>query len=104
MTCVGYGDIKGWTQHERLYLIAVSFLSLYLVSFVRSSVLNLMGQQKLNDIIRDTRFRVEDYMHRVDKTIPNRHIESEYYDKITGFVLRQMQFSQKHSFQDNKFY
>ena len=43
-------------------------------------------------------------MHRVDKTISNRHIESEYYDKITGYVLKQMQFSQRHSFQDNKFY
>ena len=83
MTAVGYGDIKGWTQNERLYLIAVAFSSLYLVSFIRSSVLNLMGQQRLTDIIRNTKFQVESYMLRVDKAIENRHIESKYYDKIT---------------------
>ena len=88
MTAVGYGDIKGWTQNERLYLIAVAFSSLYLVSFIRSSVLNLMGQQRLTDIIRNTKFQVESYMLRVDKAIENRHIESEYYDKITDYVLR----------------
>ena len=42
MTAVGYGDIKGWTELERLYLIAVAFSSLFLVSVIRSSVLNLL--------------------------------------------------------------
>ena len=42
MTAVGYGDIKGWTETERLYLIGVAFSSLFLVSVIRSSVLNLL--------------------------------------------------------------
>ena len=88
MTCVGYGDIKGWTEYERLYLLAVAFSSLFLVSFIRSSVLNLMDQKNLKNIIRNTKFEVENYVHRMDKIIKERKIESKYYDNITDYVLR----------------
>ena len=47
-----------------------------------------MQQDALQDIVRNTKFDVEDYMHRVDKTIADRKIQSKYYDKISDYVLR----------------
>ena len=82
MMTVGYGEIRGFTDIERLFLIFVAFASLFVVSLIRSSVLNLLSIHKLRELIKDVRFDVEFYMHKVDKTIPNRHIAADYYDTI----------------------
>ena len=47
-----------------------------------------MDQKNLKNIIRNTKFEVENYVHRMDKIIKERKIESKYYDNITDYVLR----------------
>ena len=42
MTCVGYGEIRGWTDIERLFLIGIAFASFFATSIIRTSVLNLL--------------------------------------------------------------
>ena len=93
MMSVGYGDIKGWTIYERLLLIFILIESLYVVAGIRSSVLNLLRINKLRDILTNTKFQVEDYVHRVDKTIKNKKIPTVFYEKIGEYVLQRLAYS-----------
>jgi len=42
MTCVGYGDIRGWTDMERLFLIGIAFASCFIVAVIRNAVFTLL--------------------------------------------------------------
>ena len=86
MTCVGYGEIRGWTETERLFLIGIAFASFFVTSVIRSHVLNLLQQNKFKDIVKETKWKVKIFIHDVDRTIPERKISSVYYESIVDYV------------------
>jgi hypothetical protein len=79
-TTVGYGDIFGYNNVERFYIMLLEFFGISIFSIILGNISNLQTIQTNDAIVQEKKDQITYFLFQIDRLIPNKKIENFVYD------------------------
>jgi len=87
LTTVGYGDIRGYSEGEYIFTMAVEFIGIGVFSFIMGSINTVfIAHDSSADIIEKKIENIEVWAMRLDNANPQKILPADLYDKIQKYI------------------
>ena len=88
LTTVGYGDVKGNSSDEYLYVMFVQFVGIMFFSFIMGSINSILAQDDYDAYdIYNLKERCDIWLNSLEKSVEEKAFPGELYETIKFYVV-----------------
>lgn len=99
-TTIGYGDIYGQTQNERLFLMILEFTGILCFGSITAKIQAIKYPHKIEIVINEKISAIQDFMWQVDQTRHHKTLDDSIYDSTGKYISVSYHFGVASSFMD----
>ena len=96
-TTIGYGDITGALQVEKLFCICLEFVGILIFSAITNNIREMKSEPNLQEVINERVRNVEQFMFQIDR-ISHRGLDDYIYDIAASYTKQSYRYGVAQSF------
>ena len=79
LTTVGYGDVKGYNDHERVYFFFLIFVGILIFTYLVDSVTGMRQPYTVNKHLAERKTTLTEYMDNINRVLPGKDLNNKYF-------------------------
>jgi hypothetical protein len=88
LTTVGYGDIKGQTVYEYIFVMLVEFTGIMFFSFIMGSINNILAQDFTEPYdIFTLKEKCDIWLNNLDKIVKRKSMPNGLYNAMRFYII-----------------
>ena len=102
LTTVGYGEVKGNSENEYLFVMFVEFVGIMFFSFIMGSINSILADSETDpwDIF-ELKEKCDIWLNNLEKQVKSKVIPNELYSAIKFYVVEQISYEHNRLLKDH---
>ena len=103
-TTIGYGDIHGQLESEKVFIILLEFVGICIFSTITGNIRRLKRSSNMQKIVQDRINKVKQFINEIDKVLKHKPLEDFIYDVTQSYIDQSYRFGVSKAFVGNQHY